>query len=196
VEKRKLMVEKLSNGEIGYMHLRQMDTAALQKFQEELAENRDKKALILDERFNGGGGIDQELLQILNQRKPYEATRVRDSVEILRPSQAFFGPMVLLQNERSSSDAEMFPEGFRRLGLGKLIGMPTMGFVIGTGAQTLLDGSVLRTPASAAFTATGEDMENYGVPPDVLVDNGPADFLSGHDRQIEKAIEVLRGEMK
>ena len=100
--------------------------------------------------------------------------------------------MVVLQNERSASDAEMFPEGFRRLGLGKLVGVATMGAVIGTGSYTLLDGSQLRTPASAALTATGEDMENYGVQPDVWVDNGPADFLAGRDRQVEKAIELLR----
>jgi tricorn protease len=101
-----------------------------------------------------------------------------------------------LQNERSASDAEMFPDGFRSLGLGKVIGVPTMGAVIGTGSFTLLDGSVLRTPGSGVFTARGENMENYGVQPDVLVDNTPADFLTGHDRQVEKAIEVLRSEMQ
>ena len=103
------------------------------------------------------------------------------------------GPMVVLQNERSASDAEMFPDGFRRLGLGKIVGMPTYGAVIGTGSFTLLDGSAIRTPGAGVYTATGENMENYGVPPDVLVDNTPADFLSGHDRQIEKALEVLKG---
>ena len=159
-------------------------------------DNRDKKALIIDQRFNGGGGIDQELLQILNQRNQYQRTRGRDSVEVARPVQAFYGPMVVLQNERSASDAEMFPDGFRRLGLGKLVGMPTMGAVIGTGAYTLLDGAQLRTPGSGVNTASGDNMENYVVQPDVLVDNGPADFAAGHDRQIEKAIEVLRGQMK
>jgi tricorn protease len=104
--------------------------------------------------------------------------------------------MVVLQNERSASDAEMFPDGFRSLGLGKVIGVPTMGAVIGTGSFTLLDGSALRTPGSGVFTARGENMENYGVQPDVLVDNTPADFLTGHDRQVEKAIEVLRSEIK
>jgi tricorn protease len=71
-----------------------------------------------------------------------------------------------------------------------------MGAVIGTGSFTLLDGSALRTPGSGVFTARGENMENYGVQPDVVVDNTPADFLTGHDRQVEKAIEVLRSEMK
>jgi tricorn protease len=160
-------------------------------------DNRDKKGLIIDQRFNGGGGIDQELLQILNQRRQYQATRARDvPVDLPRPVQAYFGPMVVLQNERSASDAEMFPDGFRALGLGKLIGVPTMGAVIGTGAFTLLDGSTLRTPAAGVSTAKGENMENYGVQPDVYVDNGPEDYLAGRDRQIEKAIEVLRAEAK
>jgi len=196
VEDRKQMVSKLSGGEIGYLHIRAMDAPSLTKFQNDLLENQDKKALIIDERFNGGGGIDIELLEILNQRKAYQHTRSRDSLDVNRPNQAFFGPMVVLQNERSASDAEMFPDGFRALGLGKLVGVPTSGQVIGTGAFTLLDGSSLRTPGSGVFTAKGENMENYGVPPDVTVDNTPTDFLSGHDRQVEKAIEVLRGEMK
>jgi tricorn protease len=90
----------------------------------------------------------------------------------------------------------MFPDGFRRLGLGKVIGVPTMGAVIGTGSFTLMDGSVLRTPGSGVYNADGTNLENYGVPPDVFVDNTPGDFLTHHDRQVEKAIEVIKGELK
>jgi tricorn protease len=194
VEDRKQMVSKLTSGEIGYLHIKAMDAPSLAKFQRDLLENQDKKSLIIDQRFNGGGGIDQELLQILNQRKAYQVTRGRDSLEVKRPGSTFFGPMVVLQNERSASDAEMFPDGFRALGLGKLVGVPTSGQVIGTGSFTLLDGSAIRTPGAGVFTASGENMENYGVPPDVYVDNTPADFLGGHDRQIEKAIETLRAQ--
>ncbi|MBZ5621935.1 MAG: DPP IV N-terminal domain-containing protein [Acidobacteriia bacterium] len=195
VADRKAMVAKISDGKVGYLHIKAMDAPSLAKFQLDLAENQDKQALIIDERFNGGGGIDQELLEILNQRKAYQTTRNRDSLDVKRPAQAFFGPMVVLQNERSASDAEMFPDGFRRLGLGKVVGVPTMGAVIGTGSFTLMDGSVLRTPGAGVFTSAGENLENFGVPPDVLVDNTPADFLSHHDRQVEKAIEVLRSQM-
>jgi tricorn protease len=196
VDHRREMVEKISNGEIGYLHIRAMDGPSLQRFERDFLDNLDKKALIIDERFNGGGGIDQELLEILNQRKKYQSWRGRNSVEIPRPVQAFFGPMVVLQNERSASNAEMFPEGFRTLGLGKVIGVPTYGAVIGTGAYRLLDGSSIRTPSYGVFTAKGISLENYGVQPDVWVDNTPSDFLAGHDRQIEKAVEVLRTEMK
>jgi tricorn protease len=196
VDARKAMVTKLSNGDIGYLHIRAMNAPSFAKFQRDLLDNIGKKALIIDERFNGGGGIDQELLEILNQRVKYESWRGRDSIEIPRPVQAFFGPMVVLQNERSASNAEMFPEGFRALGLGKVIGVPTMGAVIGTGTYRLMDGSSIRTPGVGVFTAKGESLENYGVQPDVFVDNAPEDFLAGNDRQIEKAVEVLRGEMK
>ena len=192
VEDKKQMVAKLSNGEYGYLHIRAMDEPSLRRFETDLLANQDKKGLIIDERFNGGGGIDQELLELLNQRVAYQKTRGRDSVDLVRPGRTYMGPMVVLQNERSASDAEMFPDGFRRLGLGKIVGMPTYGAVIGTGSFTLLDGSAIRTPGAGVYTATGENMENYGVPPDVLVDNTPADFLSGHDRQIEKALEVLK----
>jgi tricorn protease len=196
VADRRAMVAKLSNGQIGYLHIKAMDAPSLAKFQEDLLENQSKRALIIDERFNGGGGIDQELLEILNQRKAYQSTRGRDSLDVVRPAQAFFGPLAVLQNERSASDAEMFPEGIRELGLGKIVGVPTMGAVIGTGSFTLMDGSVLRTPGSGVYTSSGQNMENYGVPPDVSVDNTPVDFLGHHDRQIEKAVEVLKGEVK
>jgi tricorn protease len=103
--------------------------------------------------------------------------------------------MVVMQNERSASDAEMFPAGFKALGLGKVVGVPTMGAVIGTGAATLLDGSTIRTPGSGVWTASGDNMENFGVPPDVLVDNTPGDFLKRRDAQLEKAVEVLKGDL-
>jgi tricorn protease len=104
--------------------------------------------------------------------------------------------MVRLQNERPASLAEMFPSGFRSLGIAKVVGTPTMGAVIGTGSFTLLDGPELRTPGPGVFTARGENMESYGVQPDVWVDNTPPDFLAGYNRQVEKAIEALRAEMK
>ncbi len=191
---RKKMVEKIGSSEIGYLHIRAMDAPSLRKFELDLADNRFKKALIIDQRFNGGGGIDQELLRILGQKK-YQSTRRRDSIEQERPQQAFFGPMVVMQNERSASDAEMFPDGFRALGLGKVIGVPTYGGVIGTGAYTLMNNATIRTPGSGVYNAKGINMENYGVPPDVYVDNPPEETVKGRDIQIEKAIEVLRAEL-
>jgi tricorn protease len=194
VSDRRDMVTKLSNGEIGYLHIRAMDAPSLRQFQLDLAANRTKKAIVIDQRFNGGGGIDQELLGILAGRQ-YQYTLGRDAgVQMSRP-QNFYGPMVVMQNERSASDAEMFPAGFKALGLGKVVGVPTMGAVIGTGSYTLLDGSAIRTPGSGVWTSTGQNMENYGVPPDVYIDNTPADFIKGRDAQVEKAVEVLKAEL-
>jgi tricorn protease len=194
VEDRRQMVDRLSGGEIGYLHIRAMNAPSLRQFQLDLAANRTKRALVIDQRFNGGGGIDQELLAILSGRA-YQFTVRRDSeVEVPRP-QNFFGPMVVMQNERSASDAEMFPAGFKALGLGKVIGVPTMGAVIGTGSYTLLDGSTIRTPGTGVWTSAQENMENYGVPPDVYIDNTPSDFIAARDMQIEKAVEVLKAEL-
>ncbi len=194
VTDRREMVTKLSNGEIGYLHIRAMDAPSLRQFQLDLAAQRTKKALVIDQRFNGGGGIDQELLGILAGRQ-YQYTIGRDAGFQQPRPQNFYGPMVVMQNERSASDAEMFPAGFKALGLGKVVGVPTMGAVIGTGSYTLLNGAAIRTPGSGVWTVTGQNMENYGVPPDVLIDNTPGDFVKGRDAQIEKAVEVLKAEM-
>ena len=194
VDDRRDMVTKASNGEIGYLHIRAMDAPSLRQFQLDLAANRTKKALVIDQRFNGGGGIDQELLGILAGRQ-YQYTMGRDAGFQQPRPQNFYGPMVVMQNERSASDAEMFPAGFKALGLGKVVGVPTMAAVIGTGSYTLLDNSTIRTPGSGVWTITGQNMENYGVPPDVYVDNTPGDFLMGRDAQIEKAVEVLKADL-
>jgi tricorn protease len=194
VDERREMVTRLGSGDIGYLHIRAMDAPSLRQFQLDLAANRTKKALVIDQRFNGGGGIDQELLGILAGRQ-YQYTVGRDQGYQQPRPQNFYGPMVVMQNERSASDAEMFPAGFKALGLGKVLGVPTMGAVIGTGSYTLLDGSSIRTPGSGVWTASGENMENYGVPPDVYIDNTPADFVKGRDAQIEKAVEVLKAEI-
>jgi tricorn protease len=195
VADRRAMADKLSNGAIGYLHIRQMNEGSLRKFERDLAELHNKKALIIDQRFNPGGGIDQELLQILQQRQ-YQYTRVRDSVQVTRPLRGFFGPMVVMENERSTSDAEVFPDGFRTLKLGKIVGVTTYGAVIGTGSYQLMDGSSIRTPSSGLWNINGTNLENYGVPPDIYVDNTPEDFLKGRDAQLEKAVAVLQEELK
>jgi tricorn protease len=195
VDERRALVEKLSGGEIGYLHIRQMDESSLRRFEKDFSAQGRKKALVIDQRFNPGGNIDQELLEILGQRQ-YQYTRQRDSVKVPRPLRGFFGPMVVMENERSTSDAEVFPDGFRTLKLGKVVGMTSYGAVIGTGSYSLMDGSTIRTPGSGLWNVNGTNLENYGVPPDVMVDNTPDDFLKGRDAQIERAVEVLKEEMK
>jgi len=195
VEERRQMVDKLSNGEIGYLHIRQMNQPSLRQFERDMNALRYKKAIIIDQRFNPGGGIDEQLLEFLGQRQ-YQYTRSRGSIYMTRPVRGYFGPIVVMQNERSTSDAEVFPDGIRTLKLGTVVGITTYGAVIGTGSYRLLDGSSIRTPGSGLWSVSGQDLENYGVPPDVYVDNTPADFLKGRDAQIEKAVEVLKDAIK
>ncbi len=195
VKQRRAKVEELSNSRIGYVHIKAMDQTSLRRFEKELRENRHKEALVIDQRFNGGGNIEQELLAILVQ-KPYQVWQPRGTEPTDRPLRGFFGPKIVLQNWRSASNAEMFPAGFRALGLGKLVGTPTMGAVIGTNSYSLIDGSTVRTPSVGVYLADSgrTNMENYGVQPDIHVENAPEDNLAGRDRQLEAAVaELLRG---
>ncbi|HXS00503.1 MAG TPA: S41 family peptidase [Pyrinomonadaceae bacterium] len=192
VKERRKKVDELSNGRIAYLHIQAMNPPSLRRFEKELREYRNKEAMIIDQRWNGGGNIEQELLAILVQRQ-YQIWQPRGTEATGRPFAGFFGPKIVLQNWRSASNAEMFPAGFRALGLGKVVGTPTMGAVIGTGSYSLIDGSTVRTPGVGVFLADQKhtNMENYGVQPDLLVDNKPEDVLAGRDRQLEAAIDEL-----
>jgi tricorn protease len=196
VKQRREMVAKLSNGRIGYLHIQAMNQPSLRRFEKELRENRNKEALVIDQRWNGGGNIEQELLAILVQRQ-YQIWQPRGTEPSGRPFAGFFGPKVVLQNFRSGSNAEMFPAGFRALGLGKVIGTRTAGAVIGTGSYSLIDGATVRTPGVGVYLADQKrtNMENYGVPPDIEVDNTPEDNLAGRDRQVETAVQELLKEI-
>src|SRR5258706_3146491 len=169
-----------------------MNPPSLRRFEKELRENHNKEAVIIDERWNGGGNIEQELLAILVQRE-YQVWQPRGTEATGRPFAGFFGPKVVVQNWRSASDSEMFPAGFPALGLGKVIGTPTMGAVIGTGSYSLIDGSTVRTPGVGVYLADHKrtNMENYGVQPDIRVDNPPEDNLAGRARQLETAVAEL-----
>ena len=192
VKERRQKVAELSQGRVGYIHIRAMDQPSLRKFEKEIREFRNKDAMIIDERWNGGGNIEQELLGILVQRE-YQIWQPRGTEASGRPFAGYFGPKVVLQNWRSASNAEMFPAGFRALGLGKVVGTPTMGAVIGTGSYSLIDGSTVRTPGVGVYLADPKktNMENYGVQPDLRVDNSPEDNLAGRDRQLESAVDEL-----
>ncbi len=196
VKDRRALVDKLSNGRIGYLHIQAMNQPSLRRFEKELRENHNKEAVIIDERWNGGGNIEQELLAILVQRE-YQIWQPRGTEATGRPFAGFFGPKVVVQNWRSASNSEMFPAGFRALGLGKVIGTPTTGAVIGTGSYSLIDGSTVRTPGVGVYLADKNrtNMENYGVKPDIFVENSPEDNLAGRDRQIEVAVQELMKEI-
>ena len=197
VKQRRELVDALSGGRVGYVHIKAMDPPSLARFRKDLAEFRHKEGLVIDERFNGGGNIEQELLAILVQR-PYQVWHPRGTEPTPRPFAGYYGPKVVLQNWRSASNAEMFPAGFRALGLGRLVGTRTMGAVIGTGSYSLIDGSTIRTPGVGVYLADAPrtNMENTGVMPDVAVENTPEDNLSGHDRQLETAVKEVMKDLK
>jgi tricorn protease len=197
VENNRDSVEKATNGEIAYVHIRAMDQPSLERFQNEIDRFWQKKGIIVDIRNNGGGNIDQELLDIL-ERQPYQFWNNRNGSRTWgrRPRQAIVGPKVMMTNYRSVSDAEVTPAGFRQLGLGRLVGNPTSAQVIATGSYTLINGGTIRTPGSLVVTWDpskpnnyGLDLENLGIPPDVWVKNTPAEEAKGTDHELKVAIE-------
>ncbi|HDS30840.1 MAG TPA: hypothetical protein ENN67_07330, partial [Firmicutes bacterium] len=196
-ESKRAIVDELTRGRIGYIHLPHMMGEPLERFARELfAENFDKDALIIDVRWNSGGNIHEALFDILSRRQ-FGWSRNRDEDNrIGQPSRRFDQPIVVLINERSFSDAEIFPEGIRALGLATLIGETTSGGVIGTANITLVDGSTsMRVPRVGWFTLDGRNMENFGVEPDIRVINDLDDVWNGIDCQLLKAIEFLSHEI-
>ena len=205
VENNRDSVDKATNGEIAYVHIRAMDQPSLERFQNDIDRFWQKKGIIIDIRNNGGGNIDQELLDIL-ERQPYQFWNNRNGSRTWgrRPRQAIVGPKVMMTNYRSVSDAEVTPAGFRQLGLGKVVGNPTSAQVIATGSYNLINGGTIRTPGSLVVTWDptkpnnyGVDLENYGVPPDVWVKNSVADDAKGYrsraqggDRRGAQDVEV------
>jgi tricorn protease len=195
VERNAARVAELSKGKVGYIHIPSMDEAGLDRFLRSLySDNFDKEAIVLDVRYNGGGYTHDRVLDYLGGRD-HTVFRQRDGGEgmVLRSSDRKWSkPLVLLINNRSYSDAEIFPSAFRTLGLGKLVGQPTGGLVIGTYAVRLVDGTEFRIPRTGVFTAKGVNMENEGVQPDVLVEETPDQLAKGIDAQLDKAVAVLQ----
>jgi tricorn protease len=201
VEKNRERVDELTGGQIAYVHIRAMNQPSLARFETEIDHYWNKKGIIVDIRYNGGGNIDQQLIDIL-ERRPYEFWNSRYGAPTWgrRPRQAIAGPKVMLINARSGSDSEVTPQAFRDLRLGQLVGNPTAAAVIATGSYSLINGGTIRTPGSLVVTYDPErpnnhglNLENYGVPPDVWVENTPEDELAGRDRELEEAVaEVMR----
>jgi tricorn protease len=192
-------VDRMSGGKLGYIHIPSMDDEGLDRFVRALySENFDKEAIVLDVRYNGGGFTHDQVLNYLGA-KEHTVFHQRNGGQglVLRSyDRKWTKPLVLLINNRSYSDAEIFPSAFRTLGLGKLVGQPTGGCVIGTTAFRLIDGSVLRLPMTGVYTARGENMEGKGgVTPDFLVEQHPDQLARGEDPQLAKAVEVLRSDV-
>jgi tricorn protease len=181
-----------SGGKIGYLHISAMGRDDQNRFEREAYEYiAGKEALIIDVRFNRGGNISDTLIDWL-ERKQHAWFRPRDGAPEPAPNRAWDKPVIVLMNEHSYSNGEMFPNAMRTRELGHLVGMPTPGYVIWTMGMRLVDGTNARMPQSGVYRQDGTPMENKGEQPDIRVPMTADDWLKGRDPQLDKAIEMLR----
>ncbi|MFA7116663.1 MAG: S41 family peptidase [Bacteroidales bacterium] len=190
-------VDKMSNGEIGYIHIPDMGVAGLTEFTKLFYKQLKKKALIIDDRMNGGGNVSPMIIERL-LRHVYSMTMSRYGKEETVPGAAHHGPKVCLVDKYSSSDGDLFPYRFQKLKIGEIIGMRTWGGIIGiSGSKPYIDGQDVRTPFFTNYSTEGKwIIENHGVDPDIVVDINPFEDYKGNDAQLNKAVEVLKVKLK
>jgi tricorn protease len=190
-------VDRASGGRIAYIYLSDMAGRGMDEFIRQFYAQLDKQAVIVDERWNGGGNIDQILLERLRRILVGMDTN-REGIGTSIPQQLIHGPKICMINHFSGSDGDLFPFYFRKYGLGPLLGTRTWGGVRGIrGEWGLLDGGTITIPEDATYGLDSQwVIENHGVDPDITVDDSPADWMAGHDVQLEAAIAYLLGELQ
>ncbi len=207
VENERKLTEKLSDGKLGYLHIKAMGWENFEAFDRDLtAAGYGKEGLVIDVRYNGGGWITDYLLTVLNY-KQHAYTIPRGAAKSLKehaefrshypfgerlPYSAWTKKSIALCNSRSYSNAEIFSHAYKTLGIGTLVGEATFGAVISTGGVGLVDGSYVRLPFRAWYVLkTDENMEHGPAVPDVEVEN-PQNWKTGeNDLQLKKAVELL-----
>lgn len=191
-------VEQATDGRVGYIYIPDMGPEGLNEFSRYFYPQLDKEGLIIDDRANGGGNVSPMILERL-AREPYRLTMRRGSSRIgTVPDAVQVGPKVCLINKYSASDGDLFPWGFRALGLGKLIGTRTWGGIVGiSGSLPYMDGTDIRVPFFTSYDPKNGQwiIENHGVDPDILVDNDPIKEWNGEDQQLNRAIEEVLKEL-
>jgi tricorn protease len=194
---RRLAVEKATNNRMGYVHLRAMGGGNMAEWEREFYPVFDREGLIIDVRHNNGGNIDSWILGRL-LRKAWFFWQPRVGNPTWNMQYAFRGHMVVLVDENTASDGEAFAEGFRRLGLGKVIGTRTWGGEIWLSQNNfLVDRGIATAAETGVFGPEGEWLiEGHGVDPDIVVDNLPHETFKGRDAQLEAAIKYLEQEIK
>jgi len=191
-------VDKASGGKIGYIYIPDMGVEGLNEFARYFYPQLEKEGLIIDDRENGGGNVSPMILERL-AREPYRMTMYRGTTRTgTIPDAVQVGPKVCLINKYSASDGDLFPWGFRALGLGKLIGTRTWGGIVGiSGSLPFIDGTDIRVPFFTSYSMDGEwIIENHGVDPDIQIDNDPIKEWNGEDQQLDRAIEEVMKELK
>ena len=190
---RRLMVDSLGAGEIGYVHLRDMGSSDMAQWHRDYYPVFNRRGLIIDVRHNGGGNIDSWILARL-LRRAWMYWQPRTGAPYWNMQYAFRGHMVVLVDEWTMSDGEAFAEGFRRLGLGKVIGTRTWGGEIWlTSSNRLVDRGIVTAAEFGVYGPEGEWLiEGHGVEPDIVVDNLPHATFLGQDAQLRTAIAHLQ----
>jgi tricorn protease len=176
-----------------------MSTEGLNEFVKYYYPQLRKKALIIDDRGNGGGNVSPIIMERL-RREISLMGMARNAVEgNPTPDGTHLGPKIMLVDNYSASDGDMFPYQFRKHGLGKLVGVRSWGGVVGIrGSLPFIDGGYLNRPEFAHYAADGSDwiIEGHGVDPDIIIDNDPAKEFAGEDAQLNKAIELIMEDLK
>ncbi len=190
-------VNEQGKNRIAYVHMKDMGFESLDHFLKQMvSEGWQRDGLILDLRYNTGGNVHDKVLQFLSQR-PYLQWKYREGQLSPQPN---FGPaakpIVLLVNEPSLSDAEMTAQGFKQLKLGTIVGTETYRWIIFTSGKGLVDGSFYRLPSWGCYSLDGKDLELTGVKPDVYIKNTFKDRLEAKDPQLDKAVELIMGQLK
>jgi tricorn protease len=189
-------VEAATGGRVAYVYVPNTTTLGHTYFKRYFFPQAHKEAIIVDERFNGGGQVADYYIDLL--RRPlisHWATRYGSDFKT--PGASIQGPKVMLIDETAGSGGDLLPWMFRKFKLGKLIGKRTWGGLVGTlGFPVLMDGGSVTAPNLAFWTEEGWRVENEGVPPDIEVEQTPAEVLAGHDPQLERAIAVVMEELK
>lgn len=192
IERRYRRVREETGGRVGYMHLADMDEEGLQQFEQAMRAERYRDGLIIDVRGNGGGFVSWLLIDKLERALAY-MTVTRDFRPMRYPHGVVTGPMVVLCDQDTGSDGEVFTQHFKDLGLGTVIGTPTWGGLIGIiNMIPLTDGGMV-TQSNVGFADLRGEwiVENRGAIPDIVVENDPADLVKGVDRQLDEAIRLV-----
>jgi tricorn protease len=186
------VVDKLSGGKVGYVYMSDMEQLGLQQFVRQFYAQLDKQALIMDDRWNGGGFVAPIALERLRRVLVAMGTN-REGAPTPEPQELLNGPKVALLNHWSASDGDIFPYLFKLYGLGPLVGTRSWGGVRGIrGNWPMMDGGYVTIPEDAMYTPASQwAVENHGVDPDVEVENTPADLMAGHDVQLETAVGLM-----
>jgi tricorn protease len=197
VESNRHKVDELSGGKVAYVYMPNTGGAGYDNFNRYFYSQLDKQALVLDERWNEGGYIADYIVDVL-KRFPLSGAVERDGKPIHDPVGAIFGPKVMLINQNSGSGGDAMPWYFKKAGIGKLIGTRTWGGLVGIGGYpSLLDNGYVMAPRYAIYGLHGEwEVENHGIAPDVPVEDLPADYAAGHDKQLETGVQTVLDELK